>query len=393
MKQSSQLFEVDSNVVSVDKSIHKHKNSYDSKSRLLSDSNKETLNKNKSDPISTKNKLLGTLCCIISMICWISQAHVVKDVQDEYNKPFFLMYICGVSYITLYPLWYGMTKYTKYQNDKLKCLEEQTQKNKYNSFYYMFKLLFFPSIILALMNLFVEFTWALSLNETMVSVNTAIFQTMVAIVYILSVLFLGMKVTYAKTLGVIICLIGVIVLSLNEEIGPDDVKRNTAKGIIIIGISTILSSFLVIGIEYVSKKHFAFFESQNMIFLQILMGCCYIFLFWPFFFIFDALNVEIFELPSTNEQWVAIVLQTILSVGYYVAYFVGVTITNAMFVSVIMLFILPIGYFSDVIVYEYIPNIWAFIGTLGIIIGFLLIELPVFDFIKKKLGTNNITEI
>ncbi len=47
---------------------------------------------NNKAPLTLKRKLLGTLCCIISITCWISLAHIVKDFQDndnsaQYDKP------------------------------------------------------------------------------------------------------------------------------------------------------------------------------------------------------------------------------------------------------------------------------------------------------------------
>eukprot|EP01084_Bolivina_argentea_P260119 439160_1 len=338
--------------------------------------------------ISLKNKLLSILCGIICITTWISNAHIIKDIQDvsndeQYDKPFFLMWMSGVTYILLFIPWYLVETYSNSQTKHYSKMDNDYSNS--DSYCKRFKQLSLPAMLLGLINLFVEFTWAVSLNDTMVSVNTAIYQSEVALVYILSIIFLGMKVTLQKTLSVVICVVGIVTIAIGEHITytytDEDVTYNSINGIIMLIISVFLEAILIVGIEYVSDKYFN--KSNDMIFLQSLMGFFILFTTWPIFFIFDKLNVEKFELPSTGNQWIVSVLSMILNVAFFGALFMGIHLTNAVFMAIVILFVLPVGYFSDVIIYEYVGSIWAYIGTSLIIIGFLMMELPIFDYIKR----------
>ena len=188
-------------------------------------------------------------------------------------------------------------------------------------------------------------------------------------------------------MGVIFCIIGVLTISFGaytEEMDDEEVAKNSISGIIMVSISVFLSSAVMVGIEYVSDKYFnENNQSSDMIFLQSSMGIFVILIYWPIFFIFHHLNIEKFELPSTSNQYVTLLLTVILNVLFIGSYFMGIVLTNALFISVIIVFVLPIGYFSDVIIYSYISNIWAYLGTSFIIIGFLIMELPIMEYMKQ----------
>jgi drug/metabolite transporter (DMT)-like permease len=78
--------------------------------------------------------------------------------------------------------------------------------------------------------------WYNSLKETSVSVNTAVYNSLPVFVLILSVIFLKEKVTWRKSISVIVGLAGLIVISLVNTAGGN----TTFVGILLVIVSTIL---------------------------------------------------------------------------------------------------------------------------------------------------------
>eukprot|EP01084_Bolivina_argentea_P085351 154245_1 len=352
-----------------------------------SDKTQQTLQQS----ISLKNKLLGIMCCAVAIVCWVSLAHVVKYLQsgdgnDEFDKPFFLMYFSVAAYILLFIPW----KIMRMRDNAQKHVIIDTQKNLITkSCFKMFKMLLFPSVILAFLLLFVQYLWARSLQQTMVSVNTAIFQSGIAITYILSVIFLKIKLSVQKVFGVTICILGVISISFgaySEDMDNEGVTYNSLEGLIQVLLSTFLNSLVMVGVDFVSNKFFdQNNQTQDLFYLQGLMGLNILVIYWPFFIIFDALNVESLELPQTKNVWLRVILTVALNFVFLVSYFAAIVLTNAVFVTAALLFVLPVGYFSDIILNDYISNIWAYLGTFFIVIGFVLMELPVWIRIQRIL--------
>eukprot|EP01084_Bolivina_argentea_P291741 501439_1 len=340
--------------------------------------------------ISFKSKISAIACIIISISSWVGASYVIKDVQteEEYDKPFFMMYCSTVAYILLFIPWLLIKIYSKLNSNKYETEQLQNTMQSFDKF----KILLLPSAILGLINVFVEYFWALSLTETMVSLNTALSQSECAIIYILSIIFLSTKVSFQKIIGVVICLSGVMVIAFaayTEEMNADDsVTYNSFKGVMECFASALLSSILVIGIDYVDDKYFdENHPTQDLFFLQSIMGLVVLLLYWPIVILFNELDIETFDLPQTSAQWNGFIWTMVLNLAFFGSYFAAIVFTNAVFVAVMLLFALPTAYFTDIVVHGYSSNIWGYAGTVCIIIGFLLTELPMFKLKRKKWET------
>ena len=68
-------------------------------------------------------------------------------------------------------------------------------------------------LVMQAMCAFDQWTWFWSLHYTLVAANNAIYQSSAAFVFVISVLLLGERVTQAKVSAVVVCILGVILVS------------------------------------------------------------------------------------------------------------------------------------------------------------------------------------
>ena len=184
-------------------------------------------------------------------------------------------------------------------------------------------------------------------------------------------------------------LIGVccVALGTSSESSDDDETTNTTYGIILTVISTVLYAFYEVSVKYFGDKYFDQRRIvQDTLYFQFMMGIWTIFSMWPFFLIFDWTGVEKFKWPNGSEEWLSVILPIVLDLIFTAAFFTGISLTNAVIVAMGTLLVIPVTFFADVIWHDYTITLSAVIGSLLIFMGFLLMEVPVVKYIRKKLG-------
>eukprot|EP01084_Bolivina_argentea_P066452 121121_1 len=143
------------------------------------------------DEIPLKHKLCGLICIIIAISCWVSLGHILQNIQSDYDKPYFISYCITAGLLVSFIPWICMYYYDKY--NKRQQFTESAFKNDttfikqeilFKQHIGIWKQLILPSIIFSILIVCCGYFWILSLDKTMVSVNTTIYQSNVAIIYI-----------------------------------------------------------------------------------------------------------------------------------------------------------------------------------------------------------------
>jgi len=236
---------------------------------------------------------------------------------------------------------------------------------------------------------FAGYLWYLSLRETMVALNNSLFQAQCLFVYILSVLFLGERLTIRKILAVCIALAGVFFISFGKDYGNDDNEqaRTTLRGLIFCIISSFLFSIYEVTVKYVEQNyHDEEFALRDSLYF---LGYCG---FWCLtigplmLFICHHLGLEHFDLPPDKESLLILIEVCIIDVVFNAAVVLAITVTTPYFVGLGFIFVIPTSFLADWFLQKLKgPVGWMQIfGIILIVFGFLELELK--GCLKSKSG-------
>eukprot|EP01084_Bolivina_argentea_P046658 85924_1 len=166
------------------------------------------------DAIPLRHKCVGLICILIAIICWVSLGHILQILQSNYDKPYIISYCVTIGLFASIIPWIGIHLYEKYtKRPQLMIYCEATENvSKNETTFPLWKRLILLSFIFCILIVCCGYFWILSLDKTMVSVNTAIYQSNAAIIYILSICLLNNRLTIQKNIGVIFCGIGIIIV-------------------------------------------------------------------------------------------------------------------------------------------------------------------------------------
>ena len=374
---------------------------------------------NSSSPPSTKpprcsqSTLLGVACLILCLITWEAMGEMLQDVNVEYPKPAMLTFIVHSWYASLLIPW------TIIRRNELKVtlLKHWTMVK--------LSLYLFPLMWLA------AYLWYVSLRQTRVSANNAIYQSQCVFVYIVSLFVLGERFDIKKAGVLSICVFGVVLVIFtadrNDAGGGGSSGHNSSNitsspssgpGKIVIhetlwGYSALLLGVVAFAIYEVLFKRFEqqaeerkkeekraagrlgsagmtadpISESQDnfeasIIFLG-LCGVVNICLGWPFVPIFDSIGWETFLLPNVHLTK-QIMLNGFIDTIFNFAFIWGVALTSPVFMSTGTILIIPLGIFVDGFIGKGWMNFWQLCGVGFIVIGFL--GLNYVEHMKKKNG-------
>lgn len=352
------------------------------------------------DEIPLKYKIIGIICIIIAIASWVSLGHVLQRFQSEYDKPYFVSYcITGGLSILFIPwiIYHCYDKYNSRQQFTEKAFKNDTTYTKQELLAMqtlqkgLWKKLIIPSFIFCVLYICCNYFWVTSLEKTMVSVNATIYQSNVALIYILSIFLLDNKLTWQKNIGVVFCGIGVVTVLFGAYKQEDEQEngdiKNEPKGILEAILSVVCYSFNAVLFKLTANKYFKDETKQvkNTLLLQSMTGLIGLLILWPIMFILDSVDVEKFELPQNADDTSLVIASMALNLSFFAAFAISVVLTNPVFTSIGTLFVIPVGYFSDIIIYSYNVELPAILGTIAIGFGFLLLNVPIFSVIKSKL--------
>ena len=371
-------------------------------------------------PRCSQSTLLGVVCLILCLITWEAMGEMLQDVNVEYPKPAMLTFIVHSWYASLLIPW------TIYRRNELKVtlLKHWTMVK--------LSLYLFPLMWLA------AYLWYVSLRQTRVSANNAIYQSQCVFVYIVSLFILGERFDIKKASVLSICVFGVVLVIFTADRNAaaggggggssgnssNITSPSSGPGKIVIhetlwGYSALLLGVVAFAIYEVLFKRFeqqaeekkkeekraagrlgsagmtadSMSESQenfeaSIIFLG-LCGVVNICLGWPFVPIFDAIGWETFLLPN-NHLTKQIMLNGFIDTIFNFAFIWGVALTSPVFMSTGTILIIPLGIFVDGFIGKGWMNFWQLCGVGFIVIGFL--GLNYVEHLKKKMKKKNMSE-
>ena len=239
--------------------------------------------------------------------------------------------------------------------------------------------LLIPSITVSILYFINNYLWLVSLYYTIAAINNTIYQSQCIFVLIFSVFLLNKKLTIYNILSVISSIIGVALISFfgkekenNSNIDP------TYFGIILCLSASVIYALFQVKMNQIEKKYFdqnnEYNKFKHMLFFQFLMGFNILLLCWPGFIILDYFAIEIFVFPLNTTEWVSIMIITSLSFTYCITILIGITFSGALFMSIGTLLVIPFTYIMDIWLYNLIITPISIIGTVFVIIGFVLMQ-------------------
>ncbi|ETO18233.1 hypothetical protein RFI_19043 [Reticulomyxa filosa] len=227
--------------------------------------------------------------------------------------------------------------------------------------------------------------WYVSLDYTSIPTNTTLYRLRTVFVFLLSVLLLKERVNMWKCAAVIVSFAGVIVIAYQQKSShsssssssnDNDSDKDTWYGIILICIVAVASAATDILFNYLSKHTFLpnathAQKAVNTFAYQAWNGLITIVFFIWVFWVHTGHHHSI--IPDTTFEYILI-----FGTGFFllladVTYNFTISITSALFVNLGICLSVPVGFVVDVFVNGYQITILSVVGSLCVVIGFLML--------------------
>merc|ERR1719499_1580438 len=114
---------------------------------------------------------------------------------------------------------------------------------------------------------------------------------------------------------------------------------------------------------------------QSALFMQGFLGVLAPFVLSPGIVFLHYMDVEPFEMPSSKDDVLSLVVPSMILLVYFAALVVGIAVTDAVFMSVMQLLVIPGTYLSDYVCHHVSVALPAVFGSVLIVLGALLLEL------------------
>jgi len=319
---------------------------------------------------------LGIVCVLVLVLVWVglgegSQALQTGSHNAKYNKPFFQTYVIHSAYtvcLGVWSIWYILCVFKKKPNENPITLK-----------------IFLTAGLMAILSFASGLFWYISLPETTVGVNTAVYQASCIFIYIFSIFILKEKITFGKILSVSICVSGVVLLSLYGT----DTTGNSVEGIIWVLASTIVYSLAeTIYGKIIHNRG----VSWNFSFLFLgLMGAFTALFLWPVILIVHVTQYEVWEFPSLFVLGYY-VLYSFLDTIFNVGFFIGIHLTSPLFMAVGTLLTIPVSIIVDKFWHNIDLSWISGIGMILVVLGFLGLNLSesLAEWVRNKRGSSNL---
>jgi len=202
--------------------------------------------------VPSRNKIGGCICIIIAVIVWVTMSEIIPFLDSEWQHGFFIRFFVNLFYSQFLIIWYIAKYYFTKMNKNLnknqvrETIDYSTNINAN---------IFGKAILVNFILILGGYAWYISLSYTEASINNTIYQSNVAMVYILSVIFTNTKLTFRKSISVICSISGVILISIMNE-SSKEANKTTSFGIILTIISTTLYAIYQVTFGYITKKYF-----------------------------------------------------------------------------------------------------------------------------------------
>ena len=314
--------------------------------------------------VTTAALLGGSLCVLICVSTWVCLGEMMQIFSSLEGPgkppppgPYFNAWVCHSGYMLFLPwplllsAWEGRLRATAREALGILPL----------------------AIVFAWWLIIVQYTWFVSLQHTSVSANTAIYQSMNAWAFMFSVWILKEKATWIKVAAVVVCLVGVVLVSVYKrtEHEAHEVKE-TVAGYIFTLVSTVCYALYEVMYKKAlqSRPHM---DSVRWAMLFCgLIGVGNFLTVWIPIPILHATGHEVFHAPSA-EQTPTLAIIVVLEGTYNCVLLVGIQLVTPFFMTVGTVLTLPGSIAADVWLHGEYPPFMQIIGIMFIAVGFLVL--------------------
>ncbi|PRP79146.1 hypothetical protein PROFUN_13096 [Planoprotostelium fungivorum] len=334
------------------------------------------------------------------IICWVASAELVRLIQteDNYEKPYFLTWILLILNMVCFPSYLALFRFSaafrrefgpnhpgaEITKVAIREFIEQSMVDT-DGRPISRRRLFLTQTILTLLwfgNMYFYYR-ALSLVD--VSVVISVWNSSCVFVYLLSIYLLNDTFSFAKLASVLLCLGGVILIATSHLIPWSVMVRDRPASSDLESQDLVLGSILSLlsGLSYAmfivySKKVMGSGPSEvlSCSITYSMQAVIALFFFSPGIPLLDLFQIEPFSLP--NSASVALIFVAIQIISFFMNLFFvfGNAITNPLFVSLASMVTIPVGALTDYILHDSSFSEWQILGTIAIVIGFLILSWP-----------------
>ncbi|XP_019851351.1 PREDICTED: uncharacterized transporter C405.03c-like [Amphimedon queenslandica] len=331
-------------------------------------------------------RFAGAFLCIgLAVTTWVVMAVTLQGLFKSYPQSYFMVYWIHSWYAVMYVAWKTWREFP----GNLKC-------NRAGDGSLTWKRALWSSAVVSVTSLLSAYFWYLSLPQTSVPANVAIYQSAVAFTFILSVPLLRESVTVVKILAVSFSITGVALVSVYSERDKSGPVHQSVLGYVYLVTSTILYALM----EVLFKKLASFKDDPasgyNGMRMVGLMGIHTVLWMWPPLIVLHYSNVEPFHWPSKDILY-QILYNTVLDVTFNASLFICVALSSPLFATVGTVTAIPASVIVDYIRNRRSSFPLVYVGMMMIIVGFTGFVLSEFMHIKRdkreadKIARDNIS--
>jgi drug/metabolite transporter (DMT)-like permease len=330
---------------------------------------------------------------VVSVVClvgsWVAMAELLQGLQVDYPKPWAITFAVHSGYALLLPVWLAL------RHRRLAAGRELPVPPR---------VLARGAAAFAVLSAVIAATWYVSLPQTTVGVNNAVYQSQSAFVFVLSVVLLGEAPAAHKMLGLCLSLAGIAVIA-GGSAGKG--AGNTTAGIAWVLVSTILYSTyevlyarlttapaaraavcgrrpatdateaagpLLDGADHHRAVTLPVDRAEMAALILTSMGLTTFVALWPVFFVAAATGVEQLARPSAATARL-LALNAVLDTIYNLALLLGIALLSPLTMSLATVLVVPAGLIADYLLHSLVPDGWALAGSALLCAGFLVMTL------------------
>lgn len=313
-------------------------------------------------------KFLASFFFIFSIATsWALATQFRKSVMVIDKKhvfaPFFMVWFGTCFMFFCYPLFIFYFICLKRNKKLLK--EEHLKALQILKFQQKFKKRIGHLIILLILWTCSNYLYARALIKISASTATSIMSTNSAIVYLLEWILLGENFSCIKTIATALAISGVVIISFDSEF-----FGNNLTGIILVILSALFASFY----KVFFKKFFKNSSLSQISLFMSLLGLTNLFLNGIISFIFLFCGID--YLNWEYIPWIELIGSAFLILLFNSLVNFGIVILGPLIVSIGMIFGIPLSTVIDILFNSISINYLFIIGSIFILISFILIILP-----------------
>ncbi|KAF0455821.1 DUF6 domain protein [Gigaspora margarita] len=252
---------------------------------------------------------------------------------------------------------------------------------------YLFKIAFFFAVLISA----IAYAWYVAVNYTTMTNLTAIYNISCFWAYVFSVPLLGESVQMAKVCSVFLSTAGVTIMSLDQKDPTPgyDVGGNAEEGgngTIYTGDLIALLGAVMYGLYEVLYKKYGSPPTPSILFANTmtgLIGILSLIFLWVPIPILHYTGIEEFSLPDM-KTFGYIILMVSSGVAFNASFMIVIALTSPIFAAIGILLTIPTVAFVDALVIKSSLNTGTIVGSLCILISFVLLSWrSIKDEIKK----------